>query len=101
MARSFTEAKYRFVANTVAESNWLCSLLIDLGIKLPCCPTIYCDNVRATQLCSNLTFHSRMKHTAIDFYFIRDQVQSGALYVIHVFSKNQLVNALTKHVSRQ
>jgi hypothetical protein len=42
-----------------------------------------------------------MKHVAIDFYFIRNQVQSGALYVIHVFSENQLVNALTKPVPRQ
>ena len=57
---------------------------------------IFCDNVGASQLCYNLVFHSQMKHVAIDFYFIRDRVQSGALRVAHVSSINQLVDALTK-----
>ena len=61
---------------------------------------IYCDNVGATSLCSNLVFHSRMKHVAIDFHFIRDQVQSGRLRVAHVSSEDQLANALTKPLSR-
>ncbi|KAI9156543.1 hypothetical protein LWI28_008344 [Acer negundo] len=63
-------------------------------------PVIYCDNVGATQLCSNPIFHSRMKHVAIDFHFIRDQVQSGSLRVAHVSSKYQLADALTKPLSR-
>ena len=37
-----------------------------------------------------------MKHVVIDYQFIRDQVQSGALRVTHVFSADQLANALTK-----
>ncbi|KAA8546477.1 hypothetical protein F0562_002784 [Nyssa sinensis] len=83
VARSSTEAEYRSVANTAAELNFICYLLSDLGITLPCCPVIYCDNIGATQLCSNPIFHSRMKHVAIDFHFIRDQVQTGALRVAH------------------
>ena len=54
----------------------------------------------ATQLCSNPVFHSRMKHVAIDFHFIRDQVQSGSLRVSHVSSTDQLADALTKPLSR-
>ena len=42
-----------------------------------------------------------MLHAAIDFYFIRDQIQSGALYVVYVSSEDQLVDALTKLVPRQ
>ena len=37
-----------------------------------------------------------MKHVEIDYHFIRDQVQSGALRVTHVSSTDQLVDALTK-----
>lgn len=33
---------------------------------------IYCDNINATYLCANPMFHSRMKHIAIDFHYIRD-----------------------------
>ena len=101
VARSSTEAEYRSVANTVAELNFICYLLTDLGISLPSCPVIYYDNIGATQLCSNPIFHSRIKHVAIDFHFITDQVQNGALRVAHVSSKDQLADALTKPLPRQ
>ncbi|KAL9411808.1 hypothetical protein AB3S75_045417 [Citrus x aurantiifolia] len=101
VARSSTEAEYRSVANTAAELNFICYLLTDLGISLPTCPVIYCDNIGATQLCSNPIFHSRMKHVAIDFHFIRDQVQHGTLRVAHVSSADQLADALTKPLPRQ
>lgn len=67
VARSSTEAEYHSVANTAAELNFICYLLMDLGIYLPRCPIIYCNNIGATQICSNPIFHSRMKHVAIDF----------------------------------
>jgi len=79
VARSSTETKYRSVAATTAELNWVCFLLTDFGVWIPQSPVIYCDNVGATNLCSNMVFHSYMKHLAIDFHFIRDQVQNGAL----------------------
>jgi hypothetical protein len=100
VARSSTEAEYRSIANIVVELNWVSSLLYDLGLPLPTCPIIYCDNVGATQLCSNPVFHSRMKHVAIDFHFIRDQVQNGTLRVAHVSSTYQLVDLLTKPLPR-
>ncbi|RVW74797.1 Retrovirus-related Pol polyprotein from transposon RE1 [Vitis vinifera] len=96
VARSSTKAEYRSVAATTSEINWICSILIELGVTLPTPPVIYCDNVGATYLYSNLVFHSHMKHVEIDYHFIRDQVQSGALRVTHVSSTDQLVDALTK-----
>jgi hypothetical protein len=60
---------------------------------------IYCDNIGATQLSSNPIFHSRMKHVAVDYHFIRDQVQSGQLRVTHVSSADQLTDLLTKPLS--
>ena len=41
-----------------------------------------------------------MKHIALDYHFIRNQVQSGALRVVHVSTKDQLADALTKPLSR-
>lgn len=101
VARSSTEAEYRSVASTAAEIRWLCSLLMELGITLPQPPVIYCDNVGATNLCSNPVFHSRMKHVALDYHFIREQVLSGLLRVSHVSATDQLADALTKPLARQ
>jgi hypothetical protein len=99
IARSSTEAEYRSVATTVAELCWVQSLLHELGVALSSSPVIYCDNIGATQLSSNPLFHSRMKHVAVDYHFIRDQVQSGQLRVIHVSSADQLADLLTKPLS--
>lgn len=85
---------------TTAELNWVCSFLIELCFTLHHFIVVYCDNVCATQLCSNLVIHSLMKRVAIDYYFIREQVQSGVLHVAHVSSADQLIDALTKPLSR-
>ena len=37
-----------------------------------------------------------MKHVALDYLFIREQVQTGDLRVTHVASTNQLADILTK-----
>lgn len=41
-----------------------------------------------------------MKHVALDFHFIREQVQDGLLRVTHVSSMDQLADALTKPLPR-
>lgn len=88
--------EYRFVATTTAKLSWVRSLLTELGVSVPHVSVVYCNNVCATHLCSNLVFHSRMKHVALDYHFIRDQVQSSAFWIAHVSSEAQLANALTK-----
>lgn len=100
VARSSTEAEYRAVANTASELRWVCSLMTDLGISIPTVPVIYCDNVGATYLAANPIFHSRMKHVALDYHFVRGNVQSGALRVSHISTKDQLADALTKPLPR-
>lgn len=77
------------------------SLLTELGIPLPTTPVIYCDNVGATYLSANPVFYSRMKHIALDYHFIRDNVQAGILRVAHISTNDQLADALTKPLSRQ
>lgn len=73
---------------------------MELGININEPPVIYCDNVGATYLCANPVFHSRIKHLALDYHFIRNQITSGILRVAHVSSKDQLADALTKPLAR-
>ncbi|XP_019096445.1 PREDICTED: uncharacterized protein LOC109130834 [Camelina sativa] len=96
VSRSSTEAKYRAAANTASELRWICSLLSEMGITLPTAPVIYCDNMGATYLCANPVFHSKMKHVAIDYHFVQENVQSGTLRVAHISGDDQLADCLTK-----
>lgn len=100
LALSSTEAEYKAVASTSTEMMWVQNLLTEMGIRLTSTPVIYCDNLSATYLSVNPVFHSRMKHLALAFYFVREQVQKGALRVTHVSSGDQLADFLTKPLSR-
>ena len=46
-----------------------------------------------TYVCANPIFHSRMKHIAIDFHFVRDQVSKKLLRVSHIHTSDQLVDS--------
>ena len=99
-ARSSTEAEYTSVADTAAELRWVAQLMTELGISSSSLPVIYCDNVGATYLAANHVFHSRMKHVALDYHFVCQLVQSRLLRVVHVSSKDQFADALTKPLPR-
>lgn len=72
------------------------SLMTELGIQSTTTPTIYCDNIGAMYLAANPVFHSRMKHIALDYHFVREIVQSMTLRISHISMQDQLTDALTK-----
>ncbi|KAH0781792.1 hypothetical protein KY290_001390 [Solanum tuberosum] len=96
IARTSTDAEYRAVASALDETNWVTNLLKELHVSLPQAPTIYCDNVGATYLCANPIFHTRMKHIAVEFHFVRKQVQQNQVHIVHIHAADQLADTLTK-----
>lgn len=96
VAKSSTEAEYRTIASTAMELLWLQQLLKELHCPLNEKPLIHSDNLGATYLCANPVFHSRMKHIAIDYHFVRDLVTNKELQVRHIPSSHQLADLLTK-----
>nr|GEY25468.1 ribonuclease H-like domain-containing protein [Tanacetum cinerariifolium] len=77
ISRSSAEAEYRGVANVVAETAWLRSLLRELHSPLFAVTLVYCDNVSATYLSANPVELQQTKHIEIDIYFVRDLVTAG------------------------
>lgn len=100
VSRSSTKAEYKALANAAAEIAWVQNLLaeLDIGIKQP--SNLYYDNTSATYVCANPVYHSIMKHIALDYHFVREKVAAGELKVLHVNSKDQLTDVLTKSLTR-
>ena len=71
-------------------------LLKDLGVYLCAAPILWCDNVFALAIASNLVFHARTKHIEVDYHFVRERVLQHDLQVKFVASQDQLVDLLTK-----
>jgi hypothetical protein len=69
-SRSSTKAEYKSLANATAEVMWVQSILTELGISLKRATCLWCDNIGATYLTVNPTFHGRMKHIEIDYRFV-------------------------------
>ncbi|WVZ88015.1 hypothetical protein U9M48_034577, partial [Paspalum notatum var. saurae] len=59
VSRSNAEAKYRAVANGMAEASWLRQLLAELHSPLAKSTLVYCDDVNAVYLSTNPFQHQR------------------------------------------
>ncbi|GAA0148630.1 hypothetical protein LIER_08019 [Lithospermum erythrorhizon] len=74
-------------------------LLKDLDINLSSALIALCHNISATYLAYNPVLHSRSKHIAIDYHFVREKVLLGDLVVKNVPTQFQLADMFTKALS--
>ena len=99
ISHSSTKAKYRSLANIVAELTWLTSLLEELRVAITKIPIIWCDNLSTVQLAANPVLHARTKHVELDLYFVREKFLQNKVLVQHVPSIDQTEDVLTKPIS--
>ncbi|KAH0683011.1 hypothetical protein KY289_020763 [Solanum tuberosum] len=96
VSRSSIESEYRAVADAFSETLWVTNLLNELRFPVHQLPTIYCDNLGAIFLSKNHVLHSRVKHAAVDFHFVRHHVNIKRVRVVHVHGANQIANTITQ-----
>jgi hypothetical protein len=79
VALSSTEAEYIGITHAAKEATWIRHLLSELYspqiLEYPI--IIHCDNKSAIELAKNATFHSRTKHIAIRYHYIREALNDG------------------------
>jgi hypothetical protein len=61
---------------------------------------ILCDNQSFIKMTENPVFHDRSKHIEIRYHFICDMVQRGALKLQYISTDEQVVDVMTKPLSR-
>lgn len=65
------QSKFRVIANTAAELDWIAALMFELGISVSTPYFLWFNNFEATQLSANLVYHSKIKHNDLNFHFVR------------------------------
>ncbi len=57
---------------------------------------IYYDNISSILLANNPVYHVRTKHIEVHYHFIRKSFLAKEIDLIHVNTKDQVVNIFTK-----
>jgi hypothetical protein len=70
-------------------------LFKELGLFLHAPPTLWCDNLGALALASNLVYHACTKHIEVDYHFIHEKVVNKDVLTCHLATLDQLVHIFT------
>ena len=93
------EAEYIPTCSSSCESIWLRMLLTDLFNLEMESTVILCDNPSCIKIIENPVFHDKSKHIEIQYYYISDMVQRGAIKLQYVGTNEQVADVLTKPLS--
>jgi hypothetical protein len=93
---SSTKVEYRGTTIIACEVVWLEKILSNLGLSVDVPIIIYCDNISSIILVNNLIYHAKTKHIEVHYHFIREKVLAKEIDLIHVSTKDQVVDIFTK-----
>nr|GEZ45992.1 putative reverse transcriptase, RNA-dependent DNA polymerase, Gag-polypeptide of LTR copia-type [Tanacetum cinerariifolium] len=96
VSRYSAEAEYRAMASTVSEVLWVRWLLSELRIDTSSPTPLFCHNQASRHIANNPVFHERTKNVEMDCYFVRKRVNSKEIVPMHISSKLQIADLLTK-----
>jgi len=102
VALSSCEAEYMAATQAAKEAIWLRRFLTELGYTRPDIDsvTINCDNQGAITLTKNPEFHARTKHIDIQWHYVREQVEKGAVTLRFIGTAEMVADGLTKPLGR-
>jgi hypothetical protein len=95
VALSTTKAEYIATGHCCAQLLWMRQTLRDYGYKISKVPLL-CNNESAIRMADNPIEHSRIKHIAIRYHFLRDHQQRVDIEIAYVSTKEQLADIFTK-----
>jgi hypothetical protein len=95
VSTSTAEAEYVAAASCCAQILWMKNQLTDYGVQYTKTP-IFCDNTSAIAITQNPVMHSKTKHIAIRYHFIRDHVMKGDVELHFIPTDKQLADVFTK-----
>jgi len=100
VALSTTEAEYIAAVEAGKEMIWMRNILSEFGYKFTSPSTLNCDNQSAISVAKNPEHHGRMKHLDLRFYWLRDTVENGQIFLKFIPTTEMPADLLTKPLTR-
>nr|GEU88064.1 retrovirus-related Pol polyprotein from transposon TNT 1-94 [Tanacetum cinerariifolium] len=97
---STSEAKYISLSDCCAHILWMRSQLTDYGFDYNKIP-LYSDSQSAIALSCNTVQHSRTKHIAVRYNFIKEPVENEVVKLYFVKTDYQVADIFTKGLMRE
>nr|GEY82698.1 RNA-directed DNA polymerase, eukaryota, reverse transcriptase zinc-binding domain protein [Tanacetum cinerariifolium] len=94
-ALSTAEAEYVSLSACCAQVLWMRTQLTDYGFHFNKI-LIYCDSKSAIVISCNSVQHSKTKHIAVRYHFIKEHVEKGTIELYFVKTDYQLADIFTK-----
>nr|GEY12766.1 retrovirus-related Pol polyprotein from transposon TNT 1-94 [Tanacetum cinerariifolium] len=94
-ALSTAKAEYLSLFACCAQVLWMRTQLTDCGFHFNKIP-IYCYSKSAITISCNPVQHTRTKHIAVRYHFIKEQVEKGTIELYFVKTDYQLADVFTK-----
>ncbi|KAK2969370.1 hypothetical protein RJ640_000642 [Escallonia rubra] len=101
VAQSSAEAEYVSAAIATSQAIWLRRIFHDFGQKQERKTELFCDNKSAIAMAKNPVFHSRTRHIALKYHFIREAIEDGEIELEFCRSKEQVADIFTKALPRE
>nr|GEU81340.1 retrovirus-related Pol polyprotein from transposon TNT 1-94 [Tanacetum cinerariifolium] len=95
MMLSTAKAEYVSLSACYAQVLWMRTQLTDYGFHFKKI-TIYCDSKSAITISCNPIQHSRTKHIAVRYHFIKEHIEKGTIELYFVKTDYQLADLFTK-----
>nr|GEW41788.1 retrovirus-related Pol polyprotein from transposon TNT 1-94 [Tanacetum cinerariifolium] len=92
---STTKAEYVSLSACCAQVLWMRTQLTDYGFHFNKIP-IFCDSKSAIAISCNPVQHSRTKHIAVRYYFIKEHIEKGTIELYFIKMDYQLADLFTK-----
>nr|GFA85730.1 copia protein [Tanacetum cinerariifolium] len=94
-ALSTAKAEYVSLSTCCAQVLWMRTQLKNYGFHFNKIP-IYCDSKSAIAISCNPVQHSRTKHIAVRYHFIKEHVEKGTIKLFFLKTDYQLADLFTK-----
>jgi hypothetical protein len=82
----------------ISELLWLKKLMKEIGFEQNEEMDLLCHNKSTMDMCHTSIQHDRTKYIAINRHYIKDHIEKENIRLLHVGTKEQLADILTKAV---